>query len=181
MNHRLFVALPIPPDIRSNIINNIKLPSNFRITKPHNLHITILFLGETDENKIPKIIKKLEEITNTYNAFNLEISYYDKFPPTGSPRIIYVSGENGKKELLNLANEIRNKLNTLGFYDKKGFKYHVTVARLKYKADNEITLTSWNKSLQFRSDKIILYKSDLKPDGPVYTSLWTGRLLENNK
>ena len=52
MKQRLFIAIPIPENIKKELINITKLPDNFRLTQPQNLHITILFLGETDENNI---------------------------------------------------------------------------------------------------------------------------------
>lgn len=176
MKYRLFIAIPIPDEIKNKIIDSIKLPDNFRITGFQNLHITLLFLGETEESKIIEITKILNKSIKYYKSFNLEISKYDQFPASGYPKIIFLTGENGKNELFNIANDIRSEFKKIGFYDNKSFKYHITVARQKYKNDEQFFLPELNNSLEFKIDKIILYKSDLRPNGPVYTPIWTGEL-----
>ena len=176
MKQRLFIAIPIPEQIKNKIINITKLPRNFRLTKSDNIHITILFLGDTDENSITDITDKLNESLRYCNSFELEISKYDQFPSGGYPRIIFLTGNNGKNKLLYLANDIRTKLKKIGFSDKKSFKYHITIARQKFKDDEPIRLPEINDPINFYVNKVILYKSDLKPGGPVYTSLWTGTL-----
>ncbi len=147
MKQRLFIAVPIPENIKNELINNTKLPDNFRLTHSQNLHNTILFLGETDEVNIHEIIKKLEESIKSHHSFDLEISKYDQFPPSGYPKIIFLTGENGKNKLFNLANDIRDKLKKIGFKDDKSFKYHITIARQKFKTDEKITLPNFNNSL----------------------------------
>ncbi len=176
MKQRLFIAIPIPEEIKKKIINNTKLPDNFRLTKPQNLHITILFLGDTDEIKIKEITNKLEKIIKNYNSFELEISKFDQFPASGYPKIIYLTGENGRNKLLKLANEIRINLKKIGFSDNKNFKYHITIARQKFKNQEQIILPEIKSSFIFQAEKVILYKSDLKPGGPEYTPIWDKKL-----
>lgn len=176
MKYRLFIAVPIPENIKKEIINNTKLPDNFRLTHSQNLHITILFLGETDETNIPEIIIELEKSIKSHHSFDLEISKYDQFPFSGYPKIIFLTGENGKEKIFNLANEIRNKLKKIGFKDDKNFKYHITIARQRFKTNEKIILPYLNNSKVFKVNEIILYRSDLKPEGPQYTSLWKGNL-----
>lgn len=176
MKQRLFIAVPIPENIKKEIINNCKLPDNFKITQPQNLHITMLFLGEMDEITIPEIISKLDESIDSHHAFDLEISKFDQFPPSGYPKIIFLTGEKGKDKIIDLANDIRYKLKIIGFNDDKAFKYHITSARQKFKTNERIILPQMNNSMVFKVEKIILYKSDLLPNGPMYTSLWSRKL-----
>lgn len=178
MKQRLFIAVPIPENIKKELINITKLPDNFRLTQPQNLHITILFLGETDENNIPQIISELENSIKSHHSFDLEISKFDQFPTSGYPKIIFFTGENEKQKLFQLANDIRDKLKKIGFKDDKSFKYHITIARQKFKANDTIILPKINNSIIIKIDKVILYKSDLKSNGPIYTSLWTGKLID---
>ena len=176
MKPRLFIAIPIPKDIKNKIINTTILPDNFRLTRPENLHITILFLGDTEESQISDIKNILDKSVKNYSSFNLEISKYDQFPASGYPRIIFLTGEKGKNELFNLANDIRYKLKQIGFFDNKSFKYHITVARQKFKKEEQIFLPEINDPIEYKINKIILFRSDLKSSGPLYTPLWTGNL-----
>ncbi len=176
MKHRLFIAVKIPDEIQNKIIKSISIPKNFKIIKPENLHVTILFLGDTDEETIPQINKTLQEISNKFESFNLEISGFGQFPSNGYPRIIYITGDKGKQELSLLAEEIRNKMKPLGYIDDKNFEYHVTVARMKFKSPEKAILPPLDTKYNFKTDKIILFKSELKPEGPIYIPLWIGNL-----
>ena len=186
MKVRLFIAIPIPDDIREEIINNTKLDGNFRITKKENLHITVLFLGDTDESRIPEISKQIEDAVKDYSPFEINVSQFGQFPPKGYPRIVYVTGNNprlgktpaeGSDKLIQLANNIRANLKKLGFYDDKPFTYHVTVARPRERSSSgSITLPELKNKLCYKVEKVVLYKSDLRPGGPVYTEVWSKEL-----
>ena len=177
MKVRLFIAIPIPDDIREEIINNTKLDGNFRITKKENLHITVLFLGDTDESRIPEITEQIKDAIKNFKSFEAEISSFGQFPPKGYPKIIYVSGDRGSEKLAELADNIRNNLKKLGFYDDKPFKYHVTVARPRERSfTGSITLPELKNKLCYKVEKVVLYKSDLRPGGPVYTEVWSKEL-----
>ncbi len=176
MNNRLFIALPIPEGIREKISSGISLPDNFRLTRRENLHITILFLGETEASKNGIIINQLSHIIKNHRPFDLEISRYGQFPKNGYPRIIYFTGIIGLDRLCRLAEDVRNNFSTIGFTDDKSFEYHITVARQAYKKDNEIILPEMQRPYCFRADSLVLYRSELKPGGPVYSRVWSAGL-----
>ena len=175
MKHRLFIAIPIEENIKSLLIENTKLPKFYRITKRENLHITILFLGDTDENQIPQINSILQKATQKEKAFNLSIDSFGQFPEKGLPRIIFVTGSEGCQKLINFANLIRDDLKTIGFYDDKDFKYHITVGRLdeKEKISGYVSISNLKINANINVNKVILYKSDLTQQGPIYTKLST--------
>lgn len=176
MKIRSFIAIPLDDGIKEKILKNLDINNDYKITKKENLHITMLFLGDIEEKDISLIEKELEAITNKTKKFNLEISRFGQFPPTGIPRIIYVTGENGKEKLYKMGEEIKVSMQKIGFKDNKGFKYHVTVARAKKWANMKIELPEIKDKLEALVDKIELYRSDLTANGPIYTNLWEGYL-----
>jgi 2'-5' RNA ligase len=79
--------------------------------------------------------------------------------------------------LTELQKTLDEKLQTIGFpKEKRPFKGHLTMGRVKSKIDPKKLHDQLKKFTQFESehffaDRIILYKSELKPEGAVYTKL----------
>lgn len=176
MKQRLFIAIPVPEKIKQDLIKKIILPDNFKITGINNIHITILFLGDTDDKIIPDIITNLEKSATSIKTFKISIDNLGQFPEKGYPKIIYASGKTGENELIKSANIIRASLLNLGFKDDKDFKYHITLARQKYLVKNTFKMPDISFNYSFDFEKIVLYKSDLKPAGPVYSEIWSKKI-----
>lgn len=175
MKHRLFIAIPIPGSIRHSIVNAVELPDDFKVTNPDNIHITLFFLGDTEEQLIEQIIPHIKNAVAGIDPFELEISHTGQFPRRGYPRIIYATGYKGKKKLLHIASTLREGLKTMDITDNKDFKYHITIGRNKrrYGGHGHFTLPDFPHTLEFTVEKVILYKSELQPGGPIYTPLYT--------
>ncbi len=171
MKQRLFIAVSVPENIKKDLLAKISLPPGFKITRPENLHITVLFLGDTPEEEMPEIIRLLEKSLSDQKCFDLAIDSFGQFPERGFPAIIFVTGKNGKAELINLAGKIREPLEKIGFKDNKPFKYHITVARNKFREKAEFKPAQIPVNYTFKVAEVILYKSDLQPAGPVYSAL----------
>jgi RNA 2',3'-cyclic 3'-phosphodiesterase len=179
MKYRMFVAIPIPENVKYEILDSLKLPKFYKITPGHNIHITILFLGETEKSMIPQIDEIINKSVSKIQKFKLEIDSFGQFPEKGLPRIIFVTGKNKNETLFKLADKIRSNLKNLGFNDEKDFKYHITVGRLKKreKIVQKVIIPELKNKIAFDVDKIILYKSDLQQSCPVYTNISEYNLL----
>lgn len=173
MRFRLFIASPIPEEITKEIIKSITLPNYFKITLPENTHITYMFLGDTDKDLIPEIEKKIEKVLKDINSFEISIDSFGQFPEKGNANIIFLTGEKGKDELQKIANLVQNSMQEINIRADKEFKYHITIARnkQKYGKIEPIKLPELKKNYTFKINQVILYKSDLKSSGPVYTKL----------
>lgn len=141
-------------------------------TKKENIHLTLKFLGETEESKIEDIKK----ILTNYKKLNVnlkidKISYFKR----NNQAILWI-GFCGDTEKLKLHSvNLNNDLFNLGFQkETKKFKPHITLAR-KIKLDN-LSLRIINsieiKDLSFKVDKINLIKSTLTKKGPIYETLY---------
>ena len=47
---------------------------------------------------------------------------------------------------------------------------------IESESEEQVFLPKINTPLELKINKIIIYQSDLKPNGPIYTPLWTGNL-----
>ena len=176
MVQRLFIGIPLPDEIKKELLSGLNLPRSYKITKMENLHITVLFLGDAEESLIPEIQKRIKNAVDKFQKFELDISGFGQFPPKGNPKIIYATGNSNLDKLEEMANEIRNELKNIGFTDKRSFKYHVTVARQKNNFGENTILPKNKFLLKYKADKVVLYKSVLLREGAVYSEIFSAKL-----
>ena len=171
---RTFVAIEVN---NQNVLNSIyQVQSELNIeAKPvelHNMHFTVQFLGEISEEMVRKISDALNSIE--FSAFSISFMGVGVFPKPSFPRVIWIGTNDGINELEKLAEMIRTKLSQLGFRPDKKFKPHVTIFRVKNKiegiSDKLEKFSSYNFGKQTVSE-IKLKKSELAPEGPIYTDL----------
>jgi len=171
---RTFIAIEVNDQGVLNSIHKIQTELNIK-AKPvelHNMHFTVQFLGEVSEEMIRKISDALSSIE--FSAFSISFAGIGVFPNLNSPRVIWIGVTDGINELEKLAEMIRSKLSHIGFSPDKKFKPHVTIFRVKNKIeglpDKLEKFSSYSFGKQLISE-IKLKKSELTPNGPVYTDL----------
>ncbi len=108
-----------------------------------------------------------------FKAVNVTYKGIGAFPDARSARIIWLGvDDESAKELRKIAMMIEDRLARLGFRSDKTFSPHVTILRVKDRAN----ITSILKNDIFGRellDKIKVKKSELTPDGPIYSDLFT--------
>ncbi|MDD5571062.1 MAG: RNA 2',3'-cyclic phosphodiesterase [Bacteroidales bacterium] len=178
---RLFVAIKIELSKELlDFISNLKNKSSeFAIVKwveTNNIHITLKFLGNTDEGKIPEIENAFKSISLNHKSFYLEIEKFGAFRSFSKPEILWLGIKNNLQITL-LAEEIDNSLNALGFdKENRKFKAHITIGRVKKINDRNLfcaLLLEQEQNLlqKIKINEFHLFESILKPDGPVYNVL----------
>ena len=171
---RVFVAIEVSNKDVLNSIQKIQTELNIK-AKPvelHNMHFTIQFLGEVSEDVTKKISDTLNSIE--FSAFSISFASIGVFPNSNSPRVIWIGINDGINELEKLAEMIRLKLSQIGFSPDKKFKPHVTIFRVKNKIEGLADKLEKYSSYSFGKQEILeikLKKSELTPNGPIYTDL----------
>jgi 2'-5' RNA ligase len=171
---RTFLAVEIPCSIRRKIETLIKglqqenLPIKW--VTYENLHITLKFLGEIDENQKKDITLLMNKI-NKYEHFSVNLSSIGCFPNAQRPRVLWVGVEKGKDELTQIATDLDQTFVNLGFREEKRFHAHVTIGRTRKPCNIHDVLGEEFKSKIFPVDAIVLFKSILTPQGAVYQVL----------
>ncbi len=186
---RLFIALPLPEPIKDTldrITNELKARGGkVRWVAAKNLHLTVRFLGETEVAKIPKLKKLIDETAAKFPAAETSIDRLGGFPNLNRPRVIWAGlAENEAVEsLVKMARQIELAVRQLRFEaDKKGFKPHLTLGRVKDPRDLG-PLPDYLKSYRFEPmpltlDQLVLFQSTLTPQGPIYERLHEAKLGE---
>jgi len=177
---RLFVAIKIEPDDRflqiyNQLSGSLKYES-LRFVEIDKIHLTLRFLGETLEDKIGGIDKKLSEVADKANAFSLNINKIGVFGSSYNPRVLWM-GIDKDEPLTLLHKNIEKNLSRIGFYtDRQNFVPHLTLTRIKQLKDLKLfqKIITPFKDVEIMSQPITsftLYESILKPQGPTYIVL----------
>ncbi len=177
---RTFIAIEIPKIVKEIIeqFENQLKSEKAKITwvKPDNVHITLKFLGEVEESKIPEIHNTLKICVSKQKPFDIEVAGSGVFPNFTRPRVLWVGLKKGTEELKNIAQSIDNELEKFGFKkEERDFKPHLTIGRVKFIHNPQEFLQKMNseefKGEMFTAREILIMKSDLKPTGAIYTKL----------
>ena len=183
---RTFIAVPIPiitsvaaclTNLKSKLVND-----KIKWIDPANMHITLFFMGDTEEEKIAEIETYLQDAFFDFTSFEIELSELGLFSRQGRPQVIWM-GIKRIKELTEIKKSIDNKLSQIGFQpEDRPFKPHLTLGRVKYVSDkkqlNDLVQRDKMKVYgRVKINEIILYKSELTSAGPIYTPLETVQLV----
>ena len=172
---RTFVAVEISDEI---ILEKIKkfqeeLQIDAKPTKINQIHFTLQFLGEINEERCEEVKDQLREIT--FSRFDLSLKGVGGFPNLKNPRVIWVgTGKDGARKLEDITEKIGIKLAPLGFKKDKKFRPHLTVFRIKHKIQDISLMMREYESVEFGTQvitKIKLKRSILSPKGPEYSDL----------
>tara|TARA_Y100000590_G_scaffold44195_1_gene47057 strand:- start:4411 stop:4956 length:546 start_codon:yes stop_codon:yes gene_type:complete len=172
---RAFVAVEISDSVILEKIQNFQkeLQIDAKPTKINQLHFTLQFLGEIDEEKCGKVKEELGTIT--FSQFNISLKGVGVFPDFKNPRVIWIGiDQKGAKKLIEITKEIGMKLTSLGFQKDKKFKPHLTIFRIKRKIDDISLNIKKHEEIEFGTQvitKIKLKRSILSPKGPEYSDL----------
>ncbi len=144
--------------------------------EPDILHITLFFLGDTDEKLIPVISEKLKQLSLDFTSFKLEFEGIGIFKNIRNPRVIWV-GTRENIVIRKLKSRIDDELIQLGFEgEKRDFRPHLTIGRIKWIRNasilEEMVKLYENCEIQRAEiNEMIYYESILRPDGPEYLPL----------
>jgi 2'-5' RNA ligase len=144
--------------------------------KTHNLHFTLIFLGDIHLESIDKIKNQISEIR--FEPIKITFTGIGGFPNSSFARVVWVGvDENSRRELVSLAGQVVLKLSEIGFRPDRPFTPHLTIFRAKgrnLKLGTELLYKYGKKDFGSDiSDRVHLKRSDLTPSGPVYTNIFT--------
>ena len=175
---RCFIAteLKISPKIVEFINDIKKTGANIKLVEPENMHLTLKFLGDTNEELIDKIEQIIEESVKEIKPFNIELMGAGVFPNKNYIKVIWIGIEKGE-HLKTIAKKIDENISKLGFQEeKRDFSPHLTIGRVRTAKNKEKILQIIEKYEHIlftknKIDSIKLIKSELTQKGPIYTTI----------
>jgi 2'-5' RNA ligase len=179
---RLFVAIKLhPSDTLLEVFRFLKenlREEEIKWVEEYNLHLTLKFFGETEEERIPAIRSALKAVAGRAQGFELELKGTGIFGSKYDPRVIWF-GIQPDPALQQLYVNLWEELVQLGYVpDSQNFVPHLTIGRIKFIRNKRF----FQEVIQMRREDFIqretvrelyLFESQLRPEGPVY------RIIEN--
>ena len=178
---RSFIAIDLPEETRkalTAIQEQLKQSrAAVRWVKPSSIHLTLKFLGNVHLAQVKDIATAAAQVVQSEPVLTLCAADLDCFPNKQNPRVIWVGMRGEVERLARIQAKVEKDLIPLGFApEKRQFRPHLTLGRVKDKRNRQ-ALTDTIASLKlpefnsFDVAEIILYKSDLRPTGAIYTKL----------
>jgi 2'-5' RNA ligase len=167
---RLFIGLPILAELANALARHARtIPlAKARWTAPENYHLTLVFLGEVAEQRLPSIENELKELD--LSPFPMRLTNLNIFPRAG----VLIAEVDRTHRLLQLQAQIVSRMARCGFVpEERPYHPHITLARFHGPlrlSDGQRTLSS-SLRRTFNADTINLYRSNLSPNGPHYEIL----------
>lgn len=183
---RLFIAVDLPDPVRARLQQlQRRLQSagaRVRWVAPGQIHLTLLFLGDTPDGRVPELIAALNETAREQSPFELVAEGTGFFGSARNPRVLWV-GLSGSLAILNdLQRNLYGRVRALNIVlEDRPFHPHLTLGRIQ-PGTPAGALTSALSSISvgpFGSipvDHIRLIQSTLTPTGARHQVLHSATL-----
>lgn len=187
---RTFIAVDVPSHIQHSIqqktepLHQTLGTSLVRWVAAENIHLTLKFLGDISPANVEILSQMLRAEADLVATFEFQIKGLGSFPSLRRPRVLFI-GIQAPAGLEALYRGIESACARLGYESEgRGFSPHLTIARVRQdvKASGQQKIRSALEGIVIdslgtaRVDSVHLYKSDLKPNGSVYTKLFSAPL-----
>lgn len=194
---RTFLAVELGDDLRNQITLiqqelrqrlGRESSRDIRITwvQPSSIHLTMKFLGDTDEHLIEPMHQALQRAITGHGTIQIPIGRLGVFPRLQQPRVLWVGpseqweqGDDAKR-LVALHRAVEDSCQSFGFaVEERPLSPHLTIARVK-EGERHVGQVLAKSGVMDRPislgllavESVVLMKSELHPTGPLYTKLW---------
>jgi 2'-5' RNA ligase len=177
---RIFVGIKLDDRVQKEIESFLKpfkkISSPLRWVKPGNVHLTLKFIGEVSDDQYSHIERRLSDTEFAAGPIELKLSGCGKFGKGDSLNIFWI-GVDPDPTLTEIYDRIETSLAKAGIEkENRPFKPHLTVGRNK----KNVNFKSFFRLMEENNDRLVsqftvshfqVFKSQLRPEGPVYTVL----------
>ena len=186
-NLRTFLAVEITAPIRARAGELIAAlggtAADVKWVEPHNLHLTLKFLGDVAQTEIAQVCQAVAQGAAEVEPFDLEVRTAGAFPNAARPRTIWLGASAGTEEMVVLHDRVEAALAKLGFREEhRRFQTHLTIGRVR---GGGPAIAELGKRLQQHADflagrmnvaEVTVFASTLTASGPIYDVLGTAPL-----
>ena len=186
---RTFTAVKIDGPIRTRaealIASLSGTMAEVKWVEPHNLHLSLKFLGDVHQREIFEVCKAVSDGAAQVRQFDLEVRGAGAFPNAARPRTVWLGAGEGAEPMIDLHDRIEAALAKLGYRkEHRRFQPHLTIGRVRGAGPG---IAELGKRLQQHAEtpigrmtvqKATVFCSTLTADGPMYEALGTARLGE---
>ena len=178
---RLFISIDLPDaltDAVADVQEPIREAKGLTLVTPEQAHVTLKFLGDVDEDRVPAIEEAVETALDATDVgpFETTVAGLGVFPSMDYISVVWAGVDDGADEMIRLHEAIERETTALGFDpEDHEFTPHITLGRLKDARGKEIVQRVVREEQptlgQFRVEQVRLTESTLTPDGPKYETV----------
>jgi 2'-5' RNA ligase len=172
---RIFVAVPLPDEARMALADRLdheSLPGT--VVPPANWHITLRFIGWTDDVGYDRLLASLDEV-DLGAGFRVELGEMGAFPRSRRATVLWLGVTKGQDRLEEVAAVVEESVQAAGFDgEERPFRPHLTLSRIRPPVDVTGLIDSFRGAdLGWRCGAIVVYRSHLGRGGARYEPLET--------
>ena len=174
---RLFIAIFPPPDVQALAYraSDPLRPGHDAVAwvKRDNLHYTMRFLGDVDDEGARKAEEAMREAAASRQRFGATLGGFGAFPSAKRARVLWIGMLQGAEPMRLLASALDQALTRHGFEPaEESFEPHLTVGRVRAPGDwTARLLDAPTVEARFQVDRLQLVSSALAPGGSRYDQI----------
>ncbi len=178
---RAFLAIDLPGTLRlglAQVQGKLKESgADVRWVPVGNIHLTLKFFGNIPEADVEAISAAAREAAAWQAPFTLQVTEPGAFPSVRAPRVVWLGLGGDVLPLTQFYHRLEKAFAALGHLpEDRAFHPHLTLGRVKSPQGRE-RLARLLQNLQpmewppFQVREVILFRSQLSPQGSTYTPL----------
>jgi len=176
---RTFIVLELPKVHKDAILQHLNRwrflhSEGINWVAPENLHLTLLFIGDTQGGDLPALKETLSRKVESYDSFSLRCLGFELFPAR-EPKLLWAKLQTADQGIYSCAKDLKRSVQALGYSpDVKPLKLHITVGRIKSPQSVWLEREFLEAELPSQPadyDTVTFYQSILRPEGPLYLPL----------
>lgn len=181
---RLFWAVVLPPSVQAEIADLQEElarqvpPNSVRWIVPDHVHLTLVFLGNWRAEQVPTLAASVREAVQEHGPFTMNLEALGVFPNPRRPRVVWVGVGGEVPALKRTQAAVARAMVAQGWEaEKRPYSPHLTIGRVRKGLDS-VTLSRLGEVVgrvkvepfgRHQVHEVVLFKSDLRPSGAVYT------------
>lgn len=187
---RAFIAIELSSEIHHRLDQVSKQLKDQLVNMPvrwvpgQNIHLTLKFLGDVSITNLDMLTKILESTVSTHHSFEISAGGLGAFPKIHQPRVIWI-GLEVPPELIAIQHSLELETARVGYpREERPFSPHLTLGRVSRNV-SVVETQAIARALEAtkvgflgvtRVMAINLFRSDLNPNGAVYTRIYSAPL-----
>ena len=177
---RLFLAITLPDDVRAALTEmQARLTAagaDVRWVVPENYHISVKFLGDQPEARLPEIEAVCADVASEARAFRFHVRGASAFPKRGPLRTLWAGLSEGGEAWKALTLRAEEPLVAFGVAREGGLVPHITLGRVKSERGMDALRAALAAEAETgcgegHADRLTLIQSVLDPRGAIYTPM----------
>ncbi len=182
MGIRSFLAFELPKEIEEIVAQTSLEMRHYgldvRWVRPANIHLTVVFMGDVDPDRLSAIEAALGPVCRGRSPFRVALKGTGVFPNRRRPNVIWIGLVGDLEEMSQFRDALQSQLASFGIQkEARIFKPHLTLGRFRRgsapggELDRALSRFADLESPVCVLKDLTLFRSDLKPVGPIYTRL----------